>query len=171
MKLTNLLNFCLLLIVAMPAQAKVENEPDSVFLFSYAHVDGGSGLKFAWSIDGTKWLPVADGFDYLKSDFGPWGSGKKMFRPQLLQSRKDGKWHCLWAATVTGETLAYTVSPDLLKWSCQVYAPAYPVPTVERKTMIEGREEDGWMQKTSYATVERLIRFADHKKYRQIQNE
>lgn len=112
MKLTNLLNFCLLLIVAMPAQAKVENEPDSVFLFSYAHVDGGSGLKFAWSIDGTKWLPVADGFDYLKSDFGPWGSGKKMFRPQLLQSRKDGKWHCLWAATVTGETLAYTVSPD-----------------------------------------------------------
>ena len=37
--------------------------------------------------------------------------------------------------------------------------------------MIEGREEDGWMQKTSYATVERLIRFADHKKYRQIQNE
>ena len=55
MKLTNLLNFCLLLIVAMPAQAKVENEPDSVFLFSYAHVDGGSGLKFAWSIDGTKW--------------------------------------------------------------------------------------------------------------------
>lgn len=88
MKLTNLLNFCLLLIVAMPAQAKVENEPDSVFLFSYAHVDGGSGLKFAWSIDGTKWLPVADGFDYLKSDFGPWGSGKKMFRPQLLQSRK-----------------------------------------------------------------------------------
>lgn len=171
MKLTNLLNFCLLLIVAMPAQAKVENEPDSVFLFSYAHVDGGSGLKFAWSIDGTKWLPVADGFDYLKSDFGPWGSGKKMFRPQLLQSRKDGKWHCLWAATVTGETLAYTVSPDLLKWSCQVYAPADPVPTVERKTMIEGREEDGWMQKTSYATVERLIRFADHKKYRQIQNE
>ena len=180
MKLTNLLNFCLLLIVAMPAQAKVENEPDSVFLFSYAHVDGGSGLKFAWSIDGTKWLPVADGFDYLKSDFGPWGSGKKMFRPQLLQSRKDGKWHCLWAATVTGETLAYTVSPDLLKWSCQVYAPAGerskyapvdPVPTAERKTMIEGREEDGWMQKTSYATVERLIRFADHKKYRQIQNE
>ena len=44
MKLTNLLNFCLLLIVAMPAQAKVENEPDSVFLFSYAHVDGGIGL-------------------------------------------------------------------------------------------------------------------------------
>ena len=51
------------------------------------------------------------------------------------------------------------------------YAPVDPVPTVERKTMIEGREEDGWMQKTSYATVERLIRFADHKKYRQIQNE
>ena len=61
MKLTNLLNFCLLLIVAMPAQAKVENEPDSVFLFSYAHVDGGSGLKFGASTgrNGCRWPMVS----------------------------------------------------------------------------------------------------------------
>lgn len=77
MKLTNLLNFCLLLIVAMPAQAKVENEPDSVFLFSYAHVDGGSGLKFAWSIDGTKWFLGGRWFRLFKIRFRPVGKRKE----------------------------------------------------------------------------------------------
>ena len=69
------------------------NEPDSVYLFSYSCADGHSGLRFAWSPDGEKWLPVAEGYDYVKCDFGPWGSEKKMFRPQLLQTRDDGKWH------------------------------------------------------------------------------
>ena len=58
------------------AVEKVYNEPDSVYIFSYAHPEdeGRSGLKFAWSPDGDKWLSVSDGFAYLKCDFGRWGS-------------------------------------------------------------------------------------------------
>ena len=46
------------------AVEKVYNEPDSVYIFSYAHPEdeGRSGLKFAWSPDGDKWLSVSDGF-------------------------------------------------------------------------------------------------------------
>lgn len=179
MRMIKLLYFCLFLILLMPLQAKVNNEPDSVFLFSYTRTDGNSGLRFAWSADGTKWLPVAGGFDYLKSDFGPWGSGKKMFRPQLLQSRNDGEWHCIWESTASGTVIAYASSPDLLKWGCQSYHPAEergnylpsdPVPATEQKVIIDERQADGRVQKVPYATIAQLNRYADHKKYRQIQN-
>lgn len=71
------------------AVEKVYNEPDSVYIFSYAHPEdeGRSGLKFAWSPDGDKWLSVSDGFAYLKCDFGRWGSEKRMIKP-LLEKRK-----------------------------------------------------------------------------------
>ena len=61
------------------AVEKVYNEPDSVYIFSYAHPEdeGRSGLKFAWSPDGDKWLSVSDGFAYLKCDSGV-GAGKRM---------------------------------------------------------------------------------------------
>lgn len=46
------------------AVEKVYNEPDSVYIFSYAHPEdeGRSGLKFAWSPDGDKWLSVPHTF-------------------------------------------------------------------------------------------------------------
>ena len=169
----------LLLVTILPIQAgtdKVANEPDSVYLFSYAHADGQSGLRFAWSPDGRKWLPVADGYDYVKCDFGPWGSEKKMFSPRLMQDAADGSWHCIWTATRSGEVLAHAASPDLLKWGAQSYFTkeerrnyelSSPLPTMEMSVMLNGKKEVGWKQRVPYGTVERLVRYADHKKYRQ----
>ena len=169
----------LLLVTILPIQAgtdKVANEPDSVYLFSYAHADGQSGLRFAWSPDGRKWLPVADGYDYVKCDFGPWGSEKKMFSPWLMQDAADGSWHCIWTATRSGEVLAHAASPDLLKWGAQSYFTkeerrnyelSSPLPTMEMSVMLNGKKEVGWKQRVPYGTVERLVRYADHKKYRQ----
>ncbi|WP_297329854.1 alpha-L-arabinofuranosidase C-terminal domain-containing protein [uncultured Bacteroides sp.] len=171
---------CLLLACGTTLQAriaKVTNEPDSVFLFSYSDAGGQSGLRFAWSPEGTQWFSVADGYDYVKCDFGPWGRQKKMFRPKLVQDRTDGRWHCLWTATQSGEVLAHAASIDLLKWGPQSYfteidrvkyCPSNTVSVTEKKTIVKGREENGWMQRVSYATVEELIRFAEHRKYRQI---
>lgn len=168
-----------LLFTVLPIQAgidKVANEPDSVYLFSYAHADGQSGLRFAWSPDGRKWLPVADGYDYVKCDFGPWGSEKKMFSPRLMQDAADGSWHCIWTATRSGEVLAHAASPDLLKWGAQSYFTkeerrnyelSSPLPTMEMSVMLNGKKEVGWKQRVPYGTVERLVRYADHKKYRQ----
>ena len=169
----------LLLVGILPAQAgtdKVTNEPDSVYLFSYACADGESGLRFAWSPDGRKWLSVADGYDYVKCDFGPWGREKKMFSPHLVQNISDGLWHCIWTVTRSGEVLAHAASPDLLKWGAQSYFTKEelgkyelksPYPTKETSALLDGKQESGWMQRVSYKTVEQLIRYADHKKYRQ----
>lgn len=176
-KLVISLTTCLLLAFAIPTQGKtnrVTNEPDSVYLFSYADAGGRGGLKFAWSTEGAQWFSVAGGYDYVKCDFGPWGKQKKMFRPQLMQSREDGKWHCLWTATESGEVLAHAASADLLKWGRQSYfapadhnkyAPARTFPLAEKKAVINGKEENGSVQKVAYGTVDQLIRYAEQKKY------
>lgn len=182
-KLLSLLTLSLLLAFVAPLQAKtnkVTNQPDSVYLFSYADVNGHGGLRFAWSTAGEQWFSVAGGYTYVSCDFGPWGRQKKMFRPQLLQSRQDGRWHCLWSATQSGEVLAHAASPDLLKWGAQSYftpadrskyALADALPATATDILLNGRQENGYKQKVPYEVVERLIRFAEHKKYRQMQND
>lgn len=171
--------FGLMTGAVLPLQAetdKVTNVPDSVSLFSYARADGQSGLRFAWSPDGEQWLSVADGYDYVKCDFGPWGREKKMFAPHLWQNASDGSWHCVWTATRSGKVLAHAASPDLLKWGAQSYfteadrrkyEPASAFPTKAVQVTVDGKQADGWMQRVPYAVVEQLIRYAEHKKYRQ----
>ena len=178
-KLLKFFSLFLLLVCTTFLQAKtgkVTNEPDSVYLFSYADAEGRSGLRFAWSPEGTQWFSVADGYDYVKCDFGPWGRQKKMFRPRLMQNRADGRWHCLWTATQSGEVLAHAASADLLKWGPQSYftsadrakyLPSNIVPVAEKKVVVNSKEENGWMQCVPYSTVEQLVRFAEQKKYRQ----
>ncbi len=168
------LYFLLLLPISLWA-----NQPDSVFLFSYANANGQSGLLFAWSTDANEWFSIADRYNYVRCDFGPWGWQKKMFRPHLMQSQADGEWHCLWAATQNGKVLAHASSPDLLKWSPQhyftpvdslKYIPQNVHPTSEKTIVLNGVEEKGWVQRVPFATVEQLIRYADHQKFRQMQN-
>ena len=101
---------CLLGIFSLPLQARtneVMNEPDSVYLFSYSHADGRGGLKLAWSPDGDKWFSLAEGNSFVNSDFGPWGSMKRMLKPHLMQTRPDGRWRCIWELTEGGKSLAY----------------------------------------------------------------
>lgn len=173
-----LLTVCLLLAFASPLQAKTNgtmNEPDSVYLFSYAQADGRGGLKLAWSPDGDLWFSVADGNSFVNSDFGPWGQMKRMLKPHLMQTRADGRWHCIWELTESGKSLAYVESPDLLQWKAQKYfdrsrlaeyRPAEVYPTVQKKVLLGGTEQQGWMQRVPYATVQHLVSFAEHKKYR-----
>ena len=138
-------------LATLPVQADVRdvaNAPDSVYLFSYAQANGQSGLKFAWSGNGEKWHIVADNYEYLKSDFGPWGNGKKMYAPMLVQSKEDDSWHCLWLTTQSGQVMAHASSDDLLTWRAQSYfypknrgqyqpAAAWPV---KEQTVIVVRE-------------------------------
>lgn len=180
-RLLSFFTICLLLACSASLQArtsKVMNEPDSVFLFSYADAQGHSGLRFAWSTEGKQWFSVADGYDYVKCDFGPWGREKKMFRPQLMQNRADGKWHCVWTAMQGGEVLAHAASADLLKWGRQSYftnadrakyTPSSIFPVSAKQAVINGNPESGNVQRVPYTLVEQLTRFAEHKKFRQIQ--
>ncbi|MBQ8673418.1 MAG: alpha-L-arabinofuranosidase [Bacteroides sp.] len=174
--------FFLLALVLLPfisgraGVKEVTNAPDSVYLFSFADANGQSGLKFAWSVDGQSgWRLVGDGYNYVKSDYGPWGAGKKMFRPHLVQEA-GGQWHCTWEATASGQVMAHAASADLLKWGRQSYfdakerasrQPEDLLPTTEGKVSLQGREENGWIQRVPYALVEGLNRYADHRAYRQ----
>ena len=166
-------------LTSMPVQADVRdvmNAPDSVYLFSYAQADGRSGLKFAWSGDKERWHIVADSYEYLKSDFGPWGSGKKMYAPMLVQSRTDNSWHCLWLTTKSGQVMAHAASDDLLTWKAQSYfypkdrgqyQPALAWPVSEESVTLNSQVQRGWTQRVPYTLIESLTRFADHKRYRQ----
>ena len=88
-------------------------------------------------------------------------------RPLALYLGTDGK----------AETPLHTSSlPDLLQWKAQKYfdrsrlaeyRPAEVYPNVRKEVLLNGTVQQGWMQRVPYATVQRVISFAEHKKYRQ----
>ncbi len=77
-------------------------------------------MQLAWSIDKENWHGIGPEFRFLGSDFGAWGSQKKMINPFLFQD-KNGLYHCLW--TLNNETgqLAHAASVDLFNWKRQSY--------------------------------------------------
>jgi alpha-L-arabinofuranosidase len=97
-------------------------DPDSVYLFSYATEKNyhHNGLHFAWSLDKQQWHPIGNEWGFLKSDYGPWGSEKKMFSPYLIAGQ-DGNWHCVWSLNDTGHAFAHAASSDLIHWKRQSY--------------------------------------------------
>lgn len=184
--LTHLAALCACL-TSFPVSAHVQevmNEPDSVYLFSYATVNdaGRSGLKLAWSTDATRWFSIGNGYGYVRCDYGTWGAEKRMFNPHLVRDEK-GVWHCFWQLNESGKEWGYATSPDLMKWNPQTYymQPARDgeqVPTVKRgsetrkKAVVEGVLEQGYVQKVAWEDVDRLLKFVDYRAYRdQLHNE
>lgn len=168
---------CLMALVASAKVNKVMNEPDKVYLFSYCTTfdEGKSGLKFAWSQEGNQWFSVGNDWSFVKSDFGPWGSFKNMYKPHLQQSKADGTWYCTWYLTKEGEAMAKVASPDLLRWKAQQYfmttdkekyAEKNCYPTEAKTITLNGQSLDGWVQEVDYQLVLSMIRFAEHKMYR-----
>ena len=116
--------FTLFGLTGFTAQASVnrtDNHPDSVYLLTYAdqYANGGGGLKFAYSIDRQQWTSIGEGYGYVSSDYGAWGSEKKMFHPSVL--RKDGTWYVVWALNDRINQFSTTLSPDLCHWKPQDY--------------------------------------------------
>ena len=94
-----------------------------------------------------------------------------MIKP-LLEKAEDGRWYCRWQLTPAEK---YGVlSSDLLKWAPQQYVnaekPAVPRLVTARQIVLDKDTLNGYMQKVPYADIEQLIRFAEHKKFRDIQN-
>lgn len=172
-------------LCALPVSSHVRevcNEPDSVYLFSYATVpdEGRSGLRFAWSPDGDRWFSVGDGYGYVRCDYGAWGAEKRMVKPELRRD-KDGVWHCIWQLNGNGKEFAHAASADLLSWKRQSYFlkedfgqhvsdtwRTYPTRTV----LVNGNKESGTVQKVAWEEVSRMLQFAEYRAYRaQLHNE
>lgn len=96
--------------------------PDSVYLFSYStdKNDDRGGLQFAWSQDKQQWHVIGNGFVFLRSDYGRWGSEKRMISPWLIQG-PDGIWHCIWSLNERDHLFAHAASADLVNWKRQSY--------------------------------------------------
>ncbi len=113
---------CLLLIVAGYFQNAFAVKPDSVYIFAYGTEknQNHNGLHFAWSADRITWHAIGPEHSFLKSDYGRWGSQKKMYDPFLFLDAQ-GKWHCIWGLNETDGALGYASSDDLVYWGRQSY--------------------------------------------------
>lgn len=150
---------------------------DSVTLFAYSKRDGGSGLRLAWSEDNKTWHSISDsgsesrsGYNFVSSDFGPWGSHKKMFEPVLY--KMPGGWRAIWYVSDKRETLASADSEDLIHWRPQRYAAKADSCSLgfcglkrgERKTVkLFGKYYTGTTHRVDRREVEYLQSFVDSK--------
>lgn len=116
------LAFFILICPSVDAAYKKINEPDSVYLFSYSTGKNNDkdGLHFAWSLDKSEWSAIGNEYSYLKSDYGRWGTEKRMLSPFLLQG-PEGSWKCVWSLNERDNAIAITTSNDLINWKPQNY--------------------------------------------------
>jgi alpha-L-arabinofuranosidase len=115
----------LLLSQIWPLQSVRANHQDTVYLFAHAINQGRGGLAFAWSLNEVNWHAIGQDHLFLQSDFGTWGSQKKMFDPFLLQDQ-EGVWHCLWTLNDETGQLAHAASDNLFDWKRQSYPLVMP---------------------------------------------
>ena len=112
--------FITALLFVLPTEKNLyANEPDSAYLFAYGE-ENGSGLYFAWSIDKLQWNAIGHHHTFLRSDYGRWGSQKRMYNPYLYRA-PNGEWHCTWSLNHEDGAVAHTVSSDLVYWKPQSY--------------------------------------------------
>ena len=100
------------------------NSPDSVYLFAYGE-ENGSGLYYSWSNDLKNWHTIGHNHTFLRSDYGRWGSQKRMYNPILFLDN-SGLWHCIWTLNNEDGALAHTSSSDLVYWMPQSYPVLMP---------------------------------------------
>ncbi|MDP4208450.1 MAG: alpha-L-arabinofuranosidase C-terminal domain-containing protein [Bacteroidota bacterium] len=115
------------------AATKMKNEPDSVYLFSYATKKnmGHNGLHFAWSIDRKNWNAIGPELRYLFCDYGRWGAEKRMLTPFLFRDL-GGLWHCIWSLNEKDGVFAHAASSDLVNWHPQ----SYPIAVAGKNCMM-----------------------------------
>ena len=100
----------------------IANNPDSAYVFAYStnKLNNTAGLHFAWSIDKKCWNAIGPEQRFLSSDFGRWGTQKKLISPFLFQD-KNGLYHCIWSLNKDVGQFAHAASFDLYNWKRQSY--------------------------------------------------
>lgn len=114
-RLASCLVMAVLSQIAFANNHHFNDEPDSVYLFSYATAKNNNhdGLQFAWSRDKITWYNIGDDYGFVKSDYGTWGAEKRMISPYLIQGAR-GLWHCVWSLNEKDNVFAHAAPNDLL---------------------------------------------------------
>lgn len=104
----------------------VQADPGKAYLFAYTKHEEKSrnGLYFAWSTDQVHWYKIGPEHGFLYSDYGSWGSQKRLVQPFLIQD-KAGLWHAIWSLNEKDNVFAHAASEDLVNWKRQ----SYPMPS------------------------------------------
>ncbi|MFT4204765.1 MAG: alpha-L-arabinofuranosidase C-terminal domain-containing protein [Chitinophagaceae bacterium] len=144
--------------------ATYANQPDSVYLRFYAPQP--DGLRIAWSTDRQHWNDIGNHYLFLRSDYGPWGSGKKMWHPSVFLDGK-GRWHCVFAVDNTGNVLGHTASENLTLWSPQDYLPKSEMRQYVDKIAVKQRNGDN-TYKVAWQSVESLSNYYKLETYKKL---
>ncbi len=115
MKNKTILALACAFLLSVQTQGEV---PDSVWVRPTALADG-SGLILQWSRDQADWQQVTQG-RVLSSDYGPWGSGKKMYAPSMAQA-DDGLIAVVFQVNNHNAQFAVCSTRDFIHWRPQDY--------------------------------------------------
>ena len=112
----------LALAAPMFAQAPTA-QADSAWLFTYATQKNANhnGLHYAWSTDQVQWNEIGPEWAAVKSDYGEWGSQKRMLDPRVQYNPETRLWEATWMVNEQESVLAYANSADLILWKPQDY--------------------------------------------------
>ncbi len=150
--------------LAAGSPAAAASQLDSAYVFAYAtNVNGGrNGLHIAWSGDCVAWHEIGPSYSFVKSDYGDWGSQKRMLDPYLIH-RQDGGWTAFWRVNESEDVLALTSTPDLVHWKPQDYykssevAAARTAPKRVSLSLPLAGEVKGTLHKVGWQTVQTLL--------------
>lgn len=178
--------FLLLLVSIIPILSagvlSTNNEPQTAYIFTYSTGKNHdhNGLHVAWSIDRENFHSIGPEYSFLKSDFGRWGSQKRMLNPVTYQDAA-GLWHCFFRVNEELGVLAHATSKDMVVWRPQSYH--YPTTgqtqvqpgdilasaagaTANHKAIVAGNEQTGTLHQVPWTVIQTLIdgqRMADYK--------
>ncbi len=149
---------------ATASTAEAQTANDSIEVFTYSTADGTSGLRIATRRSNGGWRPIDD-LRLVGSDFGAWGSQKRMYNPSLRRGKESGRWHLIFDVLPDGSTAGYTSSTDLTDWTVQEYRHSADIsgmiaeellPSSVLADSIGGQKVSGSVVKMHKSEVERL---------------
>lgn len=117
--LKTLLTSAAALLCCSHLNATVPNDTphaDSVFIFTFVE---NNSLRMAYSYDMRSWQSVGNNRGFVNSDFGAWGSGKKMLSHSAVCDAD--RWYVVWSLNNRVNQFATTQTPNFWNWKPQDY--------------------------------------------------
>lgn len=123
------------------------------------------------------WLGSGDGYIFLRSDFGPWGSHKKMIELKVYQTSEG--WEAEWFVSNLRQTVANARTHDFIHWKPQTYRnvsknPVYNSHTrkewEEATITLNGERLKGYSSEIDKSVLENILEFVAEKECMQIRD-
>lgn len=163
MKLLSSLLLGLICPITLSAQGLC-NHPDSVWIKGVSN-SPKSPIHIEYSVDGRTWVSVGDGWGVVSSDFGQWGSQKKMYSPVL---KYDGrKIHAEWYVGKDIPQIAVTETENLYLWKPQEYPTLSSTDFEAKKAQLQS--ESGKPVRIPYYIIDELEKKIGDARFRKNQ--